>query len=295
MTALRPTAVRDGGRVVVGLDGSPSSLRALRHGARLAQGLGMQLEVVTVRPPEVDRIEAIASQDLAVEAAFAGSPPEDLTRKVLEGEPVAALLGESEGADYLVLGSRGHGRVAALMLGSVTMACSIRARCAVVVCHSDVGSVRMSGTAEQEVVVGVDGTEASLGALRQGARFAVSLHLPLLAVCARGDGSAPALDAGAVLASASRVVFGDAPPPWFRSAARAGTPEAVLGRASEGARMLVIGYSGGDGPTESRTSVSSRIASQARCPVVLFHATQAMDPDSLRFDRRRGARESSLY
>jgi nucleotide-binding universal stress UspA family protein len=132
--------------------------------------------------------------------------------------------------------------------------------------------------ARMEIVVGVDGTDASVGALRQGVRFAESLQLPLLAICATGGSIPSSAEAGSVLEAASQRVFGSAPPAWFSAAVRAGSPAAVLGRASEHARMLIIGASGARGLPVPRDSASSAIAVAARCPVVIFHATYAAVP-----------------
>lgn len=293
-------------RVVVAVDGSASSIRALRQGARVASALDLRLRVVTVwrRPGLDDRTlpgflgrhaealaaEATRTQVDAVEIVFGDSPPPDLERRVLEGVTVPTLLAESRGAEMLVVGSRGRGGFAGLLLGSVGAACAAHAGCAVLVCRATGGLREQAGpddghedAPQQEIVVGVNGTRASTGALRQGARFAASMHLPLLAVCATGGADTPGLDAAAVLATAAKQVFGATASQWFRSSVWEGAPAAVLGRASEHARMLVIGYSGRTAPT-SASSVSSSIALAAACPVVIFHASPASDAGS--FDAR---------
>lgn len=78
------------------------------------------------------------------------------------------------GAARLVVGNRGHGGFADLLLGSTSVAVSAHAHCAVVV-------VRGNVVAEAPVVAGVDGSPASLQALRfaveQAASRAVALRV----------------------------------------------------------------------------------------------------------------------
>jgi nucleotide-binding universal stress UspA family protein len=337
------------GRIVVALDGSPASLEALRRGASIADAFDAHLRVVTVwhrtglrgaDPTDEGRDAGVAEamQAEAIALVFGGSPPAGSDRRVLEGSTVATLLRESAGAEMLVLGSRGHGGFAGLLLGSVSTACAAHAACAVLVCHpepaAEVAAVpvdassgfgsfdgnydapeyveheprlhaafdpgnrtiralrrpsggmrdpRPIGRAEDEIVVGVDGSVASTGALRQGARLAESMRLPLLAVCASGPGPSPAIsaiDGTALLAAASQQVFGGSPPVWFHTAVRAGTPATVLARASEHARMLVIGHDGSARPTTPRFSMGADIALHAVCQVVVFHATRETHSDS---------------
>jgi nucleotide-binding universal stress UspA family protein len=130
------------------------------------------------------------------------------------------------------------------------------------------------------IVVGVDGTRASIGALRQGAQLARSLHLPLLAICATDSGLSSSSNAASMLMRASHQVFGSTPPDWFQASAQAGTPAAVLGRASEHARMLFIGHSISSDSDTARASVSSTIAARVACPIVIFHPTHAWTPES---------------
>jgi nucleotide-binding universal stress UspA family protein len=56
---------------------------------------------------------------------------------VLEGDPGQTLCAQSAGADLLVVGSRGLGDFAALMLGSVSTKCAHHSRCPVVIMPPD--------------------------------------------------------------------------------------------------------------------------------------------------------------
>lgn len=152
-TQIQP-APRGALRVVVGVDGSPSSVGALRRGVRIATALGLPLEAVTAwHYPDVyggylgesylpDRSEltegAQAMLDGTADAVFgAGRRPSWFHGTVREGGTARALLEESEGAEMLIVGSRGHGGFAGLLLGSVSEAVAAHATCPVLVFHDD--------------------------------------------------------------------------------------------------------------------------------------------------------------
>lgn len=130
--------------VVVGVDGSDSSLDALRYGARIASALGAPLRAVTAwdYPPAVDvytnpdwkpGAEAGATLETSIKMVFAIDPPVDMTAVIIAGPPAASLIDESRNAEMLVLGSRGRGGFASLVLGSVSSTCVAHAHCPVLV------------------------------------------------------------------------------------------------------------------------------------------------------------------
>lgn len=135
-------------RIVVGVDGSSSSVAALRYAARLATALDAPLEAVITWSypaftdpylvahwsPEEDAGESLAA---AIAEAFDDDPPEDLTRTVLSGPPAPTLIDLSKTSAMLVLGSRGHGGFVGMLLGSVSAACAQHAHCPVLIMHGD--------------------------------------------------------------------------------------------------------------------------------------------------------------
>lgn len=134
-------------QIVVGLDGSRLSIEALWKARRLAAALGCPLRVVTVwhsaislTPPVAAatwsaQVEAENTLNEALEEAFGSDIPENLTRTPLMGQPVELLIEASRGAEMLVVGNRGRGGFAGLLLGSVSSVLAAHARCPVLIVH----------------------------------------------------------------------------------------------------------------------------------------------------------------
>ncbi len=139
-----PSADHLADRIVVGVDGSDSSILALRRGAVIAAATHVPLEAVTTWhftptyyvpdgwSPEGDAKQAL---DEAIQTAFGDTRPADFTARVVEGLPAEVLISLSTSAGMLVVGSRGHGGFAGLLLGSVSSRCAEYAKCPVLVVH----------------------------------------------------------------------------------------------------------------------------------------------------------------
>jgi nucleotide-binding universal stress UspA family protein len=139
------------GRIVVGVDGSRHSLDALRWAAHFAVIFGARLDAVAsweypqsfgwaAIAPEWDPGRDMAKVlDDAVRAVFGDQPPAGLKLElqVQEGGAAKVLLSASEGADMLIVGSRGHGGFAGLLLGSVSANVAEHASCPVFIVHGD--------------------------------------------------------------------------------------------------------------------------------------------------------------
>jgi len=96
-----------------------------------------QLSSPAVPMVEVD-FEGIANQTLDEEiAAVLGPDPGDLVRRIVNGHAARVLVDLSEGADLLVVGSRGLGQFTGMLLGSVSRHCTAHAHCSVVVVRDE--------------------------------------------------------------------------------------------------------------------------------------------------------------
>lgn len=139
-------------RVVVGVDGSPESRAALRHGLAEARRRGARLEVVTAfispeRLAVVNRLPIVTEREAVAEAAEAaarsevdevvagervehpGAAAPPVAVRAVAGDPGPALTDAAAGAQVLVVGHRGRGGVATTLLGSVAWWCLRHAPC----------------------------------------------------------------------------------------------------------------------------------------------------------------------
>lgn len=143
-------------RIVVGVDGSPTSMEALVWAARQAARCHAELRIVSAWAPpdiglesyeygptgtEVDT-KAIARVRRLVEAAAERArrllPADRVDSSVGVGGPAEVLIEQSRDADLLVVGSRGLGGFRGLLLGSVSQQCAGHAACPVVVVRGEV-------------------------------------------------------------------------------------------------------------------------------------------------------------
>jgi nucleotide-binding universal stress UspA family protein len=136
----------DEGRIVAGVDGSPHSQQALRWAAHLAAVLGARLDAVTAWefpvmygwsvPSDWDPARDMEKVlDDTLRAVFGDQLPAGLRRQVREGGAAKVLIEASQGAIMLVVGSRGHGGFAGLLLGSVSANVAEHASCPVLIIH----------------------------------------------------------------------------------------------------------------------------------------------------------------
>jgi nucleotide-binding universal stress UspA family protein len=79
------------------------------------------------------RTAAAATLDATLREAIPETGGVEVERRVVEGAPTAVLVEQSRDADLLVVGSRGHGGFAQLLLGSVSQQCAQHAECPVVI------------------------------------------------------------------------------------------------------------------------------------------------------------------
>jgi nucleotide-binding universal stress UspA family protein len=140
------------------------------------------------------------------------------------------------------------------------------------------------------VVVGVDGSDASIDALRYGGWMAEMLRSTLTAVTSWRYPPAydtyvplqwsPEQDAQQILTDAINTAFGAEPPAGLRQVVRKGQPAQVLIDESSGARMLIVGSRGLGGFTGMLLgSVSSACAAHADCPVLVLRGKRPAAPE----------------
>lgn len=138
----RDPAATAGPHIVVGVDGSPSSMRALAWAASEAELRGTALVVVHVDFARQEALEALAPEmllteqsvlDRAVAQARDTAPSVAVTGVICDPPAGKALIAASERADLLVVGSRGLSGIKGVWLGSVSSECAHRAHCPVVI------------------------------------------------------------------------------------------------------------------------------------------------------------------
>jgi nucleotide-binding universal stress UspA family protein len=138
------------GRIVVGIDGSDPARAALDWAAKEAELRGAKLEVVGAwafpmyvdpmggafpMPGMYEKTEANEREMVEAEVAkVLGAEPKLPVEIVIRcGSTATELLAAAEGADMLVIGSRGRGGFASLLLGSTALQCIHHATCPVTV------------------------------------------------------------------------------------------------------------------------------------------------------------------
>lgn len=132
--------------ILVGVDGSDSSRRALRWAAAQAEAVGGSLRVVMAwdnpgrdmwviaDPPGTDRLRLTRNAlQNTVRSVLGEHPSVPVDLRAVEGPPARELVREAADADLLVVGSRGHGGFTGVLIGSVSLHCVSHAPCPVVV------------------------------------------------------------------------------------------------------------------------------------------------------------------
>lgn len=182
--------------VIVGIDGSAGAEAAVRWAIedastrkvavrlvcayRLVPGYSQGLGLYTDLPHDMEMIRQAANT--VVENALAEAakidPGVEVSGATVDANPVAALIEESQQGSLLVLGSRRRSTLSASILGSVSAAVAARSDCPAIVVRGPAGLPEE----RSEVVVGVDGTQASQALLEFGFDHASRGQAPLRAV-----------------------------------------------------------------------------------------------------------------
>jgi nucleotide-binding universal stress UspA family protein len=134
-------------RIVVGVDGSGPSLKALEWAVEQARRTGARVEAVQAWEvptmygtgmmvlPGGEEFDKSAKQSLeaAVNNVLGTRRDVEVEHHTVGGHPAKTLIDMAEGADLLVVGSRGHGGFVGSLIGSVSHYCVNHANCPVVV------------------------------------------------------------------------------------------------------------------------------------------------------------------
>lgn len=263
--------------VVVGVDGTPSSLDAVSWAAAEAESRGELLQVVhafswplihvpaafaSMASPSALRTQAEELLDEAVRVARKAAPQVRVESRLTEAFPVPQLLDESESASLVVVGSRGWGRIGGVLAGSTANGLAGKAACPVAVVR------RLPAAQGQDapVVVGLDGSEISERALEVAVGLAVRRGRRLLAVTVTrlpdketplpGEAVAPWRERFPELEIEERVAHGHVAGTLVALSAEAFT--VVVGsRGSGGFKGMVLG------------SVSQALLHHGECPVLV--------------------------
>jgi nucleotide-binding universal stress UspA family protein len=297
-------------RLVVGVDGSPGSRAALGYALTTAARRGADLEVVSTYPPilswsggapvdvpDADVIRddtAARTRDFLAEvrrdpvvAVVPGVDEVAVSVVVTVGPAAQELVDRSGDADLLLVGSRGRGAVRSALLGSVALHCATHARCPVVVVHPGA----LGRPQQSRVVVGVDGSDRSRGALVAAVDEAGRRGADLVAVAAFDVAdywadlytmALPSLDEirADVLRGAEEMVADvlrtteqpGVPVPHVRIELMRGAAADLLVQVAGEADLLVVG-SRGRGALRGLLlgSVALHCVMHAPCPVMVVH------------------------
>ena len=141
-------------KVVVGVDGSPSSRAALRWAVRHAVLTGGMVEAVMAwqvpmilrtsawAPIYVDETSGVEEDaqrtlDAVIRDEVEPADGQRVAARVVNGHPAEVLLDAASDADLLVIGNRGHGSLAGALLGSVSQYCVHHAHCPVLIMRGE--------------------------------------------------------------------------------------------------------------------------------------------------------------
>jgi nucleotide-binding universal stress UspA family protein len=270
--------------VVVGVDGSDGSLRALEWAALEAERRKAPLRIVSVPTmparmhAEQGTVPTVATEirefseraiDTAVTRSKEIAPGLVVDTALLSGAPAVAIADTGPQALMIVVGARGVGGFSAMLLGSVSRYVAMHAACPVVVIREQADAVH------REIVVGAHDTNAGTQALAFGFEQAALCGAELVVVHALQRGEGHAGDQDATLAQATRALE-ETLADWkdrypgvvIRPDLVRGHPAQVLSEYSARADLVVIGRHGGS----SRPAVGSiqhAVLHHARGPVAI--------------------------
>ena len=279
--------------VVVGVDGSDQSIGALRWAADEAQWRQRQLRVVHAAGTSDPHLCADGERlvDEAVARVRTMHPALTASGFVYGGPPVVELCAESEHALLVVVGSRGRGGLAGLLLGSVGAQLAAHAHSPIlVVRHGELWAGEHATPASRlPVLVGLDGSPASELAAELAFEEAAAHGIGVLALRAwrpppvawRSDVRPLVRDMDEI-ETAERHLLSEQVEAWrgkypdvpVHLKLVPDSPGAALVSASSGTQLAVVGSRGRGGLHGLLLgSASQQLLHHAACPVLVVHAS----------------------
>jgi nucleotide-binding universal stress UspA family protein len=241
--------------LIVGIDGSDPSLRAVDWAVREAARRDVPVRMIHASLWEryermapgfgTDRpSEQVLAGHIAASAARRASlidPGARVSTEVVGREPVAALLAEADRAQAIVVGSRGRGDLAGMLLGSTGLGVAARAGCPVIVIR---GGMRASDTEFGTVTVGVGAPGTSTAAVEFALAEAELREAELVALHAwraePGTGAEPH-HAERLLGDALLPAAASHPKVTVHRRVPEGRPRGLLLDASRTSDLIVVG------------------------------------------------------
>ncbi|MET7426319.1 universal stress protein [Dactylosporangium sp. NPDC005555] len=277
-------------RIVVGYDGSDESRRAVDWAADEAERTGAPLQIVHAYQvswptgshyhPTAQEAEELRgrAEELATGAAAAvraRGTGVDAVATLVHGAPAPTLLDFAHGgARLLVVGNRGAGGIANLLMGSVSQQVATHARVPVAVVRG-----RTETTAAGPVVVGVDGSPATDAALGLAFDAAAARGTHVVAIRAYVPPPPSVLSLSAIEA-AERTDLETSLAGWqekypsvkLEALLAVGRAAKVLIGVSHTAQLVVVGSRGHGGFAGLLLgSVGQQLMHHAECPVLIAH------------------------
>ncbi|WP_328360674.1 universal stress protein [Mycobacterium sp. NBC_00419] len=283
------------GEIVVGVDGSASSNAAVRWATAQAGRRNAPLRLVHVAaapsitnvmpavPTEFEAWQDTQAREVLREAtelvaqisAETGVSARIADTDIYHAAPVPTLIDLSKGAEMIVVGSRGMGAFRRTLLGSASTGLIHHAHCPVAVIHDG-----PTPSADLPVVVGVDGSPASVEATALAFAEASRLGVDLVAVHAWSDDSlfaVPGVDWAAVVVGEEEILSQrlagmseDYPDVTVHRVVVRDQPARYLAEQAQSAQLLVVGSHGRGGFAGMLLgSVSTALAHTVTTPLIV--------------------------